>query len=134
MPVLRNARQEKFAQELVKGKSIVDAYEAAGYVRDWGNGTKLRYKPHVAARVDELLGRAAAKAEVTAERVLRELALIGFANMKRNPRGDVAGVLLEYASKHVGGRAGHREHHLFDGPKMAHRRDDEDRRHGCRHG
>jgi phage terminase small subunit len=82
MPVLPNARHEKFVQELVKGKSIADAYQAAGYVRDNSNGRVLRRKPHVAARVDELLGRAAAKAEVNAERVLRELALIGFANMQ----------------------------------------------------
>ena len=82
MPVLRNARQERFAQEVVKGTRIVDAYEAAGYERHSAHGSRLRRNPHVAARIDELLGRAAAKAEVTAERVLRELALIGFANMR----------------------------------------------------
>jgi phage terminase small subunit len=82
MPVLRNARQEKFAQELVKGKSGAEAYGAAGYIRSKVGAYRLRRLPHVAARVDELLERAAAKAEVTAERVLRELALIGFANMK----------------------------------------------------
>src|SRR5579875_4062721 len=82
MPILRNVRHERFVQELVKGRSVTDAYGAAGYVRDASHGYKLRRKPQVAARIDELLGRAAAKAEVTAERVLRELALIGFANMK----------------------------------------------------
>lgn len=82
MPVLRNARHERFVHQLVKGKSVTDAYEAAGYVRHSRHGYELRRRPEVAARIDELLGRAAARAEVTAERVLRELALIGFANMK----------------------------------------------------
>jgi phage terminase small subunit len=82
MPVLRNARQEKFAQELVKGKSVAAAYAAAGYARHRSSPYRLRRKLHVAARIDELLGRAAARAEVNAERVLRELALIGFANMQ----------------------------------------------------
>ena len=82
MPVLRNARQEKFAQEVVKGRRLIDACEAAGYARYQSTAGRLRRQPHVAARIDELLARAAAKAEVTAERVLRELALIGFANMQ----------------------------------------------------
>ena len=43
MPILRNARQEKFAQELVKGKSGAEAYGAAGYVRNKvGAGQKTR--------------------------------------------------------------------------------------------
>jgi phage terminase small subunit len=46
----------------------------------------------VQARVAEILGKAAAKAEVTIERVLSELALIGFANMqdymRAGPDGD----------------------------------------------
>src|SRR4051812_44248985 len=65
MPVLRNARQEKFAQELVKGKTAVSAYEAAGYARHAASAWALRRKPHVAARIKELLERAAARAEVT---------------------------------------------------------------------
>jgi phage terminase small subunit len=82
MPVLRNLRQEKFVQEVVKGKSAVAAFKAAGYAPFPGNASRLRHKPHVAARIKELFERAAFRAEVTAERVLRELALIGFANMK----------------------------------------------------
>jgi phage terminase small subunit len=82
VPILRNARQEKFAQEVVKGRRLIDAYATAGYARGKSGPSKLRHRPHVAARIDELLGRAAARAEVDAERVLRELALIGFANMQ----------------------------------------------------
>jgi phage terminase small subunit len=82
MSVLRNLRQERFAHELVKGKNATDAYEAAGYLRNAQGAYRLKNKPHVAARIRELAERAALKAEVSAERVLRELALIGFANMK----------------------------------------------------
>ena len=59
-----------------------DAYATAGYAPYRQNGYKLRRKPDIAARIRELMDRAALRAEVTAERVLRELALIGFANMK----------------------------------------------------
>jgi phage terminase small subunit len=31
MPVLKNARHEKFAQALAKGKSATDAYNEAGF-------------------------------------------------------------------------------------------------------
>ena len=82
MPRLPIPRQEKFAQELAKGKKPSDAYGAAGYVRSASGAYRLRNLPHVAARIEELLERAALRAEVTAEKVLRELALIGFANMQ----------------------------------------------------
>lgn len=34
MPVLHNARHEKFAQALAKGMTATDAYTEAGYKRD----------------------------------------------------------------------------------------------------
>src|SRR4051812_1589916 len=81
MGILSNAKHERFAQELAKGSTAGDAYAAAGYAPNDGNCIRLKNSPDVVARVEEILGRAAAKAEVTVERVLRELALIGFANM-----------------------------------------------------
>lgn len=88
MPVLPNPRHELFAQETAKGKSGRDAYRAAGFVTktdqvaDVGASKLLRHAK-VAARIKELLESAADKAGVTAERVIAELAKIGFADIRQ---------------------------------------------------
>ena len=81
MPVLKNARHERFAQELAKGRSAVDAHEAAGFKRNDGNASKLASKPDIQARVKEITGAAAEKAGVTVAAIVEELAKIGFSNM-----------------------------------------------------
>ena len=80
MPVLANARHESFSQNLTKGMSEVAAYEAAGYTRDLGNACHLAQKPHIRARVQELMARAGRRAEITAARVLQEMAKLAFYN------------------------------------------------------
>lgn len=79
MGVLSNPKHERFAQELAKGRSATEAYVLAGYKDNDGNASKLAAK--VQDRVKELTGKAAEKAGITIERVLTELAKIGFANM-----------------------------------------------------
>src|SRR6185437_5880057 len=81
MPVLSNAKQERFAQELAKGKTADEAYVLAGYAENRGNAIRLKANERVAERVAEITGRAADKAEVTAARVLEELAKIGFTDL-----------------------------------------------------
>lgn len=92
MPVLGNAKHERFAQQLAQGKTAVDAHEIAGYVRDDGNASKLASNKKVQARVQEITGKAAEKVGVTVERVMTELAKIGFCNMldymRAGPDGD----------------------------------------------
>lgn len=73
MSALANARHEKFAQELAKGKSQVDAYEAAGYKPDRGAATRLSANVSVIARLDELQDKAAEKAVVTAADIANQL-------------------------------------------------------------
>ena len=51
----RNARQERFAQEVAAGKSLPDAYEAAGYKPDRKNAYALRQRTAVSLRITELL-------------------------------------------------------------------------------
>lgn len=79
---LKNEKRELFAQELAKGATQEDAYRAAGYAGDKTAACRAAAFADVRGRVEEIQARAAAKAEVTIERVLRELALIGFANME----------------------------------------------------
>ena len=77
MPALKNARHERFAQELAKGKSQAEAYTAAGFkgsdaaIR--ANASRLIAKDSVSARVSELTERAADKVVVDKAWVLERL-------------------------------------------------------------
>lgn len=62
---LKNQRHERFAQELAKGATADAAYIAAGFKENRGNAARLNAKESIRARVSEILGRAANKAEVT---------------------------------------------------------------------
>lgn len=103
MPALTNPRQERFAQEIAKGTGTGEAYEAAGFRPNPGNARRLRGDEAVAKRIEALLERrshieeqatkvAIEKLAITKERVLQELAKIGFANMQdymsAGPDGD----------------------------------------------
>ena len=70
---LKNARHERFAQELAKGKSQADAYAAAGFKPSEPNASRLTRNDKVAARVAELKGKAAEKAVITAADIARQL-------------------------------------------------------------
>jgi len=93
MAQLRNTRWEKFAQQIAKGMSIVDSYQVAGYAAKTYSasatlGSRLFKKVEIQERVDELRRAGATRAEISVERVLRELAGIGFANMSEFVRID----------------------------------------------
>jgi len=69
MPVLRNQRHERFAQEVAKGVSAIRAYVVAGYAKTsaGANAVRLMENEGVRARIDELQGKVAARTEVTIE-------------------------------------------------------------------
>jgi len=91
VPVLSNARHERFAQELAKGKTQVEAHVLAGYKRNDSNAAQLAANPAIVARVTEINGKAAEKVGVSIQRVLDELSKIGFANMQDYMRSTEAG-------------------------------------------
>lgn len=70
---LKNARHERFAQELAKGKSQVDAYKTAGFKPHDSAAARLFGNVRVADRVSELKSRAAEKAVITAADIARQL-------------------------------------------------------------
>lgn len=70
MPALANARHERFAQERASGKSIDDAYVAAGFKANRGNASRLNANEGVQHRIAEILGNAAAKVEIDQAYVL----------------------------------------------------------------
>ena len=92
MPVLNNARHERFCLELLAGKTADKAYALAGYKPNRKNASRLRTKEDISARLAELAEAAAQGAVMTANEVLVELSKIGRANMldymRTGPDGD----------------------------------------------
>jgi phage terminase small subunit len=83
MGPLANQRHERFAQALAQGKTATEAYVLAGYKANDGNASRMKGNERISARVQEIVGRAAERAEVSLERVLRELAAIAFSNITK---------------------------------------------------
>jgi hypothetical protein len=75
MPVLDNARHERFAQALAKGKTADQAYVAAGYSANRGNAARMNANESVQKRLLELKTKSAEKTGLTVasitERLLR---------------------------------------------------------------
>jgi phage terminase small subunit len=92
MPVLKNARHEKFAQALAKGSTADDAYENAGFKPDRGHASRLAANGNVQARVGEIKSRAAEKAEWTAADRLVMLKVIAEKNIRADPRSTIAAI------------------------------------------
>jgi phage terminase small subunit len=86
MPILSNPKHELFAQELAKGKNATEAYEMVFEARGAAaraNASRLLTNANVQDRVAEILQVGAERAEITAERVLRELAKIAFCDIRK---------------------------------------------------
>lgn len=73
MPPLGKPRQERFAQELAKGKPASAAYVAAGYKESRPAASRLSTNVNVMKRVAELQERAADRTLVTVEKLTDEL-------------------------------------------------------------
>ncbi len=83
MPILKNNRYEIFAQEMAKGSAAGDAHAKAGYVHNPRNADRLKKIKEIQARIAELTAAGAERAEVSIERIMAELARIGFADITR---------------------------------------------------
>ena len=73
MPALKNARHERFAQELAKGKSQAEAYVEAGYKPSRSAATRLAADVNIRERLNQLGERVAAKTELTATAITERL-------------------------------------------------------------
>lgn len=73
MPALKNPKHERFAQELAKGKSQIEAYEAAGYRPNPSAASRLSDDVNICERVAEITERGAIRAEITVASLLEEL-------------------------------------------------------------
>lgn len=84
MPVLKNPKHERFAQELAKGETAERAYQTAGFKPNRGNANTLKQNQSILDRVSEILAerekihgqstaRAIEKVALTKEWVLSKL-------------------------------------------------------------
>ncbi len=78
-----NAKQKRFVAEYLIDLNATQAAIRSGYSRRTAGsvGNENLQKPEIASAVAEGQAKLAVKAEITAERVIAELAKIGFANM-----------------------------------------------------
>lgn len=77
-------RHEKFARAYILDLNATNAAISAGYSEKTARqaGARLLSLVNIKARIAELQKKTADKLEITAERVLRELALLGYSNMQ----------------------------------------------------
>jgi hypothetical protein len=73
VPVLKNAKHERFAQELAKGKSQAEAYVAAGYKPSRSAATRLAADVNICERLAAIQERGAVRAELTLADIIDEL-------------------------------------------------------------
>jgi phage terminase small subunit len=74
MTPLRNTRHETFARGLAEGKSISEAYEAAGYKSSRPHASRLATNGNIKGRVAELQDAAATETEITIRSLIEEAA------------------------------------------------------------
>jgi hypothetical protein len=91
---LKNSRHERFAQELAKGKSQVEAYGLAGYEPHDSAAARLFGNVRVQARVAELKERAAERTVVTVLDIAEQLdADREFARTHKQPSAAVSATM-----------------------------------------
>jgi phage terminase small subunit len=81
MPLLKDPQREIFATQIAKGVAPIKAYITAGYGESSGQPYELVDAPDVATRIGEIRSVMAMRAQVSADRVIAELARIGFADI-----------------------------------------------------
>lgn len=87
MPALRDPQYEKFAQQYVElafsgnGNPLLEAYKSAGYVAHRYNAARLKRRPEVTRRIEELTSEAAEWANIRVTRVAVEIDRVGRANI-----------------------------------------------------
>jgi phage terminase small subunit len=72
VPMLRNSRHERFAQELAAGNTADAAYVLAGYRENRSNAARLNANRDIQKRVAEIQSVGAERAAVTVETLIAE--------------------------------------------------------------
>jgi phage terminase small subunit len=72
MPVLENARHERFCQFMAEGKTATESYTLAGYKPSRFNASHLADNPKVIERLRQITTKRAVAAAVTAESLIEQ--------------------------------------------------------------
>lgn len=86
MPILENARHERFARNYATHRNGTKAYIAAGYKDGPGaavSATRMLKNPKIAARIEELESKTLKSLDITAERVMLEMARVAFSDVRK---------------------------------------------------
>lgn len=77
---LTNIKHERFCQEYLIDLNASQAYTRTGYrgKNRSARASELKAKPEVSARIEELIAERSARTGINQDRVIRELARIGF--------------------------------------------------------
>jgi phage terminase small subunit len=89
MPILRNPKWERFAQELAGGKTAGQAYGLAGFSSNSANAWRLQRKDYIRRRVDEILARKERAADKAVENAAERAGLDEFWVMRTLRRNSV---------------------------------------------
>lgn len=98
MPVLKNARHERFAQAIASGATAVEAHKKAKYrgVKNRQNASEILSKPDVVQRIKELQEATAARAEVTQDTLLAECdTALTWATADKDVQGAIAVIRMK---------------------------------------
>ena len=76
MAVLANPKHERFAQELARGRTQIEAYEQAGYQPNPSAASRLSDDVKICERVAEIQERAAIRTEITVADITSRLLAI----------------------------------------------------------
>jgi phage terminase small subunit len=90
MPMLKNIKHERFANELAKGLSSPKAYVKVAFKENRHNAAALARTQHVKARVAEILAAAATRTEMSAADVLAGLTRIASCDIRKAVRWNSA--------------------------------------------
>lgn len=96
MPVLKNPKHERFAQELAKGAAQYKAYSDAGYTGGETAACRLSRNVKVTARVAELQKHSARRTEITVASITNRL--IGIADKAEKDEMGAPGLSVARAS------------------------------------
>jgi phage terminase small subunit len=96
---LRNHRRELFAQGLVSGKTINQAYIDAGYWENNGNAGMMNKNPDVVARVTELKQQFVERIIVSKQEVLTELRNLALSDLRKAVEWGPSGVNLKSSNE-----------------------------------
>lgn len=96
MPVLENAKHERFAQGLARGLGVTEAYVTAGFADSPASASRLSKKVNIRNRVKELQQKGATRTAATVESCTYRLrAAYAMALKKRNPSAAISAVMAE---------------------------------------